>query len=324
MKLSQIIEPVKEDLKGFNREFDRALHSDVALINTIGKFLIKTKGKHIRPVISLLASRLCGEPTDNTYRAAAMIELLHLATLVHDDVVDEAKLRRGWPSTNRIWKNKTSVLMGDYILSKSLIYMIQLRNFDALEAIAATAEMLSAGEILQIEKSLKRSITEEIYFKMVTRKTASLIATSAELGAITTTGNAADRQHMYDYGLNLGIAFQVKDDLFDILGSEADTGKDMGADVKRNMMTLPVIFALDNADISDRRQIRRLLKSAKTSARALSELKDRLASAGGISHAEKKIHEYSEQAISALTDYPDSIYKQSLIQLLEFNAQRKK
>ncbi|MFQ6613788.1 MAG: polyprenyl synthetase family protein [Fidelibacterota bacterium] len=324
IKLSEIIEPVKADLKGFDHEFDAALHSDVTLINTIGKFLIKTKGKHVRPVITLLASHLCGKPTENTYRAAAMIELLHLATLIHDDVVDEAKHRRSWPSANRIWKNKISVLMGDYILSKSLIYMIRLKNFDALEAIAATAESLSAGEILQIEKSLKRKITEEVYFKMISQKTASLMATSAELGAITTTGRETDRKKMYTYGINLGIAFQVKDDLFDLLGAEASTGKDMGADVKRNMRTLPLIYALDQADTSRRNQIHRLLKSAKKSTQALSELRNVIETAGGIAHAEKRLHEYSQKAIRALNDYPPSPYKQSMIRLLEFNAQRNK
>jgi octaprenyl-diphosphate synthase len=322
IQLSDIIQPVKEDLKGFNREFDAALHSDVTLINTIGKFLIKTKGKHFRPVVTLLASRVCGTPSENTYRAAAMIELLHLATLVHDDVVDEAKLRRGWPSTNRIWKNKLSVLMGDYILSKSLIYMIRLRSFEALEAIAATAELLSAGEILQIEKSLKRRLTEDVYFQMIAQKTASLVATSAELGAITTSGKDDDRQSMHNYGMNLGIAFQIKDDLFDLLGSEADTGKDMGADVKRNMMTLPVIYTLDTGDVAQRRQIRSLLKKAKKSNRSLNDLKDFITSLGGIDHAKKRIQEYSDRARESIKVYPDSPYKQAMEQLLDFNAQR--
>jgi len=324
LKLGDIIAPVKEDLKGFDREFDNALHSDVTLINTIGKFLIKTKGKHVRPVITLLTSHVCGEPSDNTYRAAAMIELLHLATLIHDDVVDEAKMRRGWPSTNRIWKNKLSVLMGDYILSKSLIYMIQLHSFEALEVISETAELLSAGEILQIEKSLKRKITESVYYKMISQKTASLVATSAELGAITTSGTAEDRKNMRIYGLNFGIAFQIKDDLMDILGSEGDTGKDLGADVKRNMMTLPIIYSLDKSTMPDRRRIRSLMRKAAQSKKALTELKEFIDYKGGIEHAKKMIGEFSDKAQSALENYPDSVYRTSLKQLLEFNARRTK
>ena len=225
--LKQITQPIIEDVEIFQREFENALNSEVRLINTISKYMIKNNGKNISPILTILSARLCGEPTINSYRAAAMMELLHVATLIHDDVVDDATLRRGRPSINRVWKNKISVLMGDFILSKALINMIGLKDFDALEQISSTAEKLSAGEILQIEKSLTRSMTEDVYFEMISQKTASLIATSCELGAITTTKKEKDRQATFSFGENLGMAFQIKDDLFDLLGNENDTGKIM-------------------------------------------------------------------------------------------------
>ena len=212
--LKQISQPILEDIKIFQQEFENALNSEVRLINSISKYMIRNKGKNIRPILTILSARLCGEPTINSYRAAAMMELLHIATLIHDDVVDDATLRRGRPSINRVWKNKLSVLMGDFILSKALINMIGLKDFDALEQISNTAEKLSAGEILQIEKSITRSMNEEVYFDMINQKTASLIATSCELGAITTTKEKKDREATFSFGDNLGMAFQIKDDLF--------------------------------------------------------------------------------------------------------------
>ena len=225
--LKQITAPILEDIKIFQKEFENALDSEVRLINSISKYMIRNKGKNIRPILTILSARLCGKPTLNSYKAAAMMELLHVATLIHDDVVDDATLRRGKPSVNRVWKNKLSILMGDFILSKALINMVGLRDFDAIEQISITAEKLSAGEILQIEKSITRSMTEEVYFEMIGQKTASLIATSCELGAITTTKKDNDRAATHTFGRNLGLAFQIKDDIFDLLGSESDTGKNL-------------------------------------------------------------------------------------------------
>jgi octaprenyl-diphosphate synthase len=231
--LKHITSAISQDLILFKEEFDKALKSDVTLINTISKYMIRNRGKNIRPILTILSARMCGEPSQNTYRAAAMMELLHVATLIHDDVVDDATMRRGKPSLNRVWKNKISILMGDFILSKALINMVGIRDFDALEKISNTAEKLSAGEILQLEKSITRSMTEDVYFDMISQKTASLIATSCELGAITTKKTDENRKATHDFGENLGMAFQIKDDLFDIVGSEYDTGKDSGSDVDR-------------------------------------------------------------------------------------------
>ncbi len=320
--LKHITDPIFEDIKLFEEEFRNALRSEVRLINLIGKYIIRHKGKHIRPVLTILSSRVCGQPTLNSYRAAAMIELLHIATLIHDDVVDEAEKRRGFPSINRVWKNKIAVLMGDFILSKTLINMVGLKDFAALQLIADTAEKLAAGEILQIEKSLTRSMNEDVYFDMIYQKTASLISTSCELGAITSTGKDYDRNAMVTYGTKLGMAFQVKDDLFDLLGSEQQTGKDLGADVKRNMVTLPLIHTYENLTRTETRQVKKILGLKKKSKSDLNTLKDIVNDAGGFTYAEQKIDEFNHQALDAISPYPDSPYKQSMVDLISFNAQR--
>ena len=321
-KLKYITEPIFDDIKLFEKEFRNALRSEVRMINMIGKYILRHKGKHIRPILTILSSRLCGQPTLNSYRAAAMIELLHVATLIHDDVVDDANQRRGFPSINRMWKNKVAVLMGDFIFSKTLINMIGLKDFSALELIASTAEKLAAGEILQIEKSLTKSMNEQSYYDMIYQKTASLISTSCELGAITSSGKDKDREAMVNYGTKLGMAFQVKDDLFDILGNEKDTGKDMGADVKKNLVTLPLIHAYDQASKIETRKLNKILSSKKKTRIDLDHLKEIVDRVGGFNYAKGKIIEFNEQALEAISPYPNSPYKQSMIDLIAFNMQR--
>ena len=322
--LKQITAPILEDIKIFQKEFENALDSEVRLINSISKYMIRNKGKNIRPILTILSARLCGKPTLNSYKAAAMMELLHVATLIHDDVVDDATLRRGKPSVNRVWKNKLSILMGDFILSKALINMVGLRDFDALEQISITAEKLSAGEILQIEKSITRSMTEEVYFEMIGQKTASLIATSCELGAITTTKKDNDRAATHTFGQNLGLAFQIKDDLFDLLGSESDTGKNSGGDVKQNMVTLPLIFSKANMSRLEYRELKKLLRAKKKNRSIIKKISDMVEEAGGIDYAKKKLDEFSELAVNAINVYPESEVKRSLIDLVAFNASRVK
>ena len=322
--LKQITAPILEDIKIFQKEFENALDSEVRLINSISKYMIRNKGKNIRPILTILSARLCGKPTLNSYKAAAMMELLHVATLIHDDVVDDATLRRGKPSVNRVWKNKLSILMGDFILSKALINMVGLRDFDALEQISITAEKLSAGEILQIEKSITRSMTEEVYFEMIGQKTASLIATSCELGAITTTKKDNDRAATHTFGQNLGLAFQIKDDLFDLLGSESDTGKNSGGDVKQNMVTLPLIFSKANMSRLEYRELKKLLRTKKKNRSIIKKISDMVEQTGGIDYAKKKLDEFSELAVNAINVYPESEEKTSLIDLVAFNASRVK
>ena len=322
--LDKIVTPIIEDLKTFEIEFERSIESDVRLINSITKYMMRNKGKNIRPSLTLLSAKLCGEPTINTYRAAAMMELLHIATLIHDDVVDDATLRRGLPSLNFVWKNKLAVLMGDFLLSKALINMIRLKDFDALEIISITAEKLSAGEILQIEKSMTRSMDEATYFDMIGQKTSSLIATSCELGAITTTKKEEDRKATYEFGFNLGTAFQIKDDLFDITGSEFQTGKNSNSDVKKNMITLPLIYAKSKMSRIQKRRLRALLKRKNKNKKTLLGIRELITETGGIKYSINKMEEYSDLAIKAIKHYPNSPIKQSLEDLVAFNGVRVK
>ena len=320
--LKKITSSINTDLKLYQKEFDKALRSEVSLINTVSKYMMRNRGKNIRPILTILSARLCSEPTENTYRAAAMVELLHIATLIHDDVVDDATLRRGRASVNKIWKNKLSVLMGDFILSKALINMIDLKDFDALGQISKTAEHLSAGEILQMERSFSGSMTEEVYFDMIGQKTASLLATSCELGAITTTKKKEDRVATSAFGQNLGIAFQIKDDLFDLLGKESDTGKNSGGDVKRNMMTLPLIYSKNNMNRKDYRELKKLLGYKKKNKRVMSDITKLVNKTGGIDYSKKKLDDYSSLAIDAISHYPPSSIKKSCEDLVHFNKNR--
>lgn len=322
--LKQITAPIIDDIKLFQVEFENALKSEVRLINSISKYMIRNRGKNIRPILTVLSARLCGKPTLNSYKAAAMMELLHIATLIHDDVVDEANLRRGKPSINRVWKNKVSVLMGDFILSKALINMINLKDFDALVIISETAEKLSAGEILQIEKSITRKMTKAVYFDMINQKTASLIATSCELGAITTSKTTQDRLATHQFGENLGMAFQIKDDLLDLLGTEYDTGKDSGGDVKKNMITLPLIYSYENMPWNENRRLRTLLRTKKKSAKVMKEIKGMIDTSGGFDYAKQKLDDFSNRALEAISPYPESPIKNSLSDLVAFNAARVK
>ena len=323
-ELEIIKAPIKEDLTYFETEFKQALNSDIKLINSISGFLVKNRGKRIRPILTLLCARLCDNPSKYSYKAAAMMELLHVATLIHDDIVDDAKMRRGKPSIKQVWKNKISVLMGDFILSKALINMVNLKNFDALDLISQTAEKLSAGEIMQIEKSLTRNMPKEVYYDMINQKTASLIAASCELGAITTTNDKSDRKSTFKYGNNLGMAFQIKDDLFDFLGSENETGKDSGGDVKKNMITLPLIYCLENATRSEKKKLKTLVGSKKRSNSNLREINELISELGGFDYSKNKLLEFSDKAVAAIDGYDDSETKYSLIKLVEFNVSRLK
>ena len=320
--LKKITAPILEDIEIFQAKFKAALTSEVKMINSISNYLVKNRGKAIRPILTLLCARICGNPTKNTYKAAAMMELLHVATLIHDDIVDDAKMRRGKPSIKRIWKNKISVLMGDFILSKALINMVGLKDFDALELISNTAEKLSAGEIMQIEKSLTRNMPKNVYYDMINQKTASLIAASCELGAITTTKSNEDRKATFKYGENLGMAFQIKDDLFDLLGSENQTGKDSGGDVKKNMMTLPLIYSIENTNRTVRNKLKSLVRNRKKNVTILKEINDIIHDSGGFDYANRKLDEFSNKAIESISSYAESEIKKSLIDLVVFNKER--
>lgn len=319
--LSDIVAPILDDLKQFQYEFELALKSEVRLVNTMVKYVIRNRGKNLRPILTILSARISGKPTLDSLRAAALVEILHIATLIHDDVVDESDLRRSWPSIRRVFNNKKAVLIGDFFLSKALSNMIGLRNFTALEALSKTAERLSGGEILQLEKSLLGGMTEEVYYRMVSDKTASLFGTACELGAITATKNETSWSQLRDYGENLGVAFQIKDDLFDLVGSTKAVGKPVVIDVKKNLRTLPLIYALKQLDKADQRHYLRLIKRQSRRGE-IGKLKRLIADAGGVAYAEEKIEQFSQIAVDAIADFPDSEYKTSLINTVRFNQQR--
>jgi octaprenyl-diphosphate synthase len=317
-KLSNVIQP---EMVEFNRVFKESLHSDVKLINTVIGYISRKKGKQLRPRLCLLSAKICGELTPLTYKAAALIEMIHVATLIHDDVVDDADLRRGWPSVNRIWKNKVSILVGDFMFSKALSNMVSLRNFDALELLSTTAERLSQGEILQIEKALKKEMTEDIYYQMVGDKTASLFSATCEIGAITSGADIEARKAMAIFGEKLGIAFQIRDDLFDIMGTVDSIGKPIGFDVKKNMLTLPLIHMLKTVGDDKKNSIQRKLKRY-ASRKDFRNIRNLIESHGGIKYATDKMEEISEEAMNELSIFPDSKYKDALLSAVNFNLGR--
>ena len=322
--LKEITTPVQKELQLFKNELRDSLRSEVGLINILAKYMIMRKGKHIRPLIMIYSSHVCGGPTKDSYRAAAMIEMLHIATLIHDDVVDEASLRSGWATLHKKWKNKLSVLMGDYILSKSLINMIKLRNFDVLELLSETAEKMSSGEILQVEKNIKKSVSEKLYYDVISRKTASLFSATCKLGSMTTTNKKDERKALGIFGQNFGMAFQIKDDLFDLLMSEKEIGKDIENDVKKSMITLPYIYSFRTVKKSEQKRMNSLLRKRKKSPKHIHELKELIKQGGGFNYAYEKIDEFSNIARDALNIFYDSPYKNTLIELLHYNKHRKR
>ena len=322
--LKEITVPINEDIHLFRKELKDSLRSEVRLINILAKYMMMRRGKHIRPFLTIFSAHICGEPTANSYRSAAMVEMLHVATLIHDDVVDEAKLRRGWATLHKKWKNKLSVLMGDYILSKSLINMIKLKDFEVLELISGTAEQMSSGEILQIEKNFRKSVSEKLYYDVISRKTASLFSASCELGSLTTTNNLEDRKAMKDFGQNFGMAFQIKDDLFDLLARESDIGKDVAHDVKKSMITLPYIHSFRTLKKSDQKRMNTIIRTKKKTPKIIRELRNLIEKGGGFDYARNKIEYFSNNAMVAIKTYEDSSYKKSMVDLLVFNAHRTK
>ena len=319
--LQKISEPIKLNLDEFDKYFDSSLESEVKTINTIVKYLVRKKGKRLRPRLSLLSAKICGDINVKTYKVASLLEILHVATLVHDDVVDESDLRRGWPSVGRIWKNKLSILVGDYLFSKALTNMAEIDSMDSVKILANLASRLSQGEILQIEKALSKNMTEDIYFKMISDKTASLFSASCKLGAITATDDLDKINALQNFGEYLGLGFQIKDDLFDLIGNISNTGKPSGYDLKRNLLTLPLIYILDNKSSISKRtfklQLKLLLKKNK-----FNDIKQLIISEGGIEYAENKLLEISKKARVELEIFEDSDVKSAMIEILEFNLVR--
>jgi len=319
--LDKISSPIQSDLKEFDKHFINSLNSDVKTINTIVNYIVRKKGKRLRPRLSLLSAKICGDVNIKTHKVASLLEILHVATLIHDDVVDDSELRRGWPSVGKLWKNKLSILVGDYLFSKALTNMAAIESMNSVKILANLASRLSQGEILQIEKAISKNINEETYFKMISDKTASLFSASCKLGAITATNDDKKITALSNFGELLGQAFQIKDDLFDIVGNIGSTGKPSGYDLKKNMLTLPLIHIFDKMSYTEQRffkiKLKMLLRKNK-----FKSIKKLIIEEGGIEYAESKLLEVSKSARYELEIFKDCKEKDSLITALEFNLNR--
>ena len=297
------------------------MRSEVFLLDKITRFILKTKGKQIRPMFVFLCAKLVGEITEKTYRGASMIELIHTATLVHDDVVDDSFKRRGFFSINALWKNKIAVLVGDYLLSKSVIISTENQDFDILAVISKTIREMSKGELLQLEKSRKLDITEDIYYEIIRKKTATLIAACCEVGAISNNVNVELAQKIRDFGTYTGIAFQIKDDLFDYLKKNA-TGKPVGIDIKEKKLTLPLIYAMNSVKKDKRKYYFNIVKNHSHETGKVNELMEFVKKSGGISYAEKVMLNYQIKALEIIDEFPDNEAKKSLQLMLNYIIKR--
>jgi octaprenyl-diphosphate synthase len=298
------------------------MKTTVPLLNTIMTYIVKRKGKQIRPMFVLFCSKLHGEINERTYRGASLIELLHTATLVHDDVVDGSDVRRGFFSINALWKNKIAVLVGDFLLAKGLLLSIDNDDFDMLKIVSDSVKKMSEGELLQLEKARRLDITEEIYYDIITKKTASLIASCCAIGAASVHADKETIERMRLFGEYTGIAFQIKDDLFDY--GDNDVGKPTGLDIKEKKMTLPLIYALNQAGNSDKKHIINLIKNKSEKRQSVDEVIQFVLKNGGFDYAKKQMELYKLKAEDILKTMPDNSSRQSLFDLLNFVIERKK
>ncbi len=319
--LKDIKKPFIPEWQEYQKTFKVIMASDVRLIDTIVKYIVKHRGKGLRPLLAIMTAKLVGTPNQNTYIVASIVELLHTASLIHDDVVDEANIRRRFPSINSIWKNKVSVLMGDYLLSKCLIGATKTNELKVMQILADASKRLSKGELKQIEKSRKLKISEDHYFDIISNKTAALISAAAELGAYTSSDKEEDHRQMQLFGEYLGIAFQIKDDLLDYYGKEGVIGKPVGNDFKDKKITLPMIHAFKKADSKEIRKIKRLIKRGANSRDIRSIIKF-VEEKGGISYAVNKKLEYSTKAKVILDRYPPSEFQMALKRFVDYTIER--
>ncbi|MFB1013010.1 MAG: polyprenyl synthetase family protein [Bacteroidia bacterium] len=320
--LAYIKSPIENELKIFEDKFKDSVKSKVPLLDTIMNYIVKRKGKQMRPLLVLHCAKLFGEVNETTYRGAALVELLHTATLVHDDVVDESNMRRGFFSINALWKNKVAVLVGDYLLSKGLLLSLKNKDFKALEILSSAVEQMSEGELLQMEKARKLDITEEVYFDIITKKTASLLASCCGIGANSTGVSEEVLEEVIAMGEAVGIAFQIKDDLFDY--GDNKIGKPTGIDIIEKKMTLPLIYALNVADKGERRKIIKIIKNSKKSKANIQEVIQFVKTKGGIEYAQTRMLEYKKKAEDLLNSIPTESSTEYLKALIDYVIERKK
>ena len=322
MSVKEIMAPVSTEMSEFEVRFRTSMKSKVPLLDKITHYIIRRKGKQMRPLFIFLTAKMLGKVNDTSYNAATLVELLHTATLVHDDVVDDANERRGFFSVNALWKNKIAVLVGDYMLSKVLLLSIENKNTQLLEVVARAVREMSEGELLQIEKARKLDITEEVYFEVIRQKTASMISTCCEAGALS-VGREDMAIPMRKFGELIGISFQLKDDIFDY-GEPGDIGKPTGLDIRERKMTLPLIYAINNGTPAVRKELINIVKKHNENPKKVRHAVQLVIENGGIEYAHQKMIEYKEKALNILTDIPDSEAKNAIMGLVDYTTTRKK
>lgn len=321
--LDIIQSPIKDELKSFENYFKEAIKSDIPFLQIIIRYVLKMKGKQMRPMFVFLSAKMCGEFNESTHLAASSIELLHTASLIHDDVVDESYERRGSFSINALWKNKIAVLVGDFILSKGMLNTLEHKEYRFLHLISRAVKDMSEGEIQQMRKSRKLDIDNETYYEIIRKKTASLIATSMAMGAASVTKDDEIVEKMFSIGLDVGIAFQIKDDIFDYQ-SKGILGKPTGNDIKEKKITLPLLYVLNNCESGERSRILRLIKRKNKNQAKVKELVDLVVSRGGLEYAARMMNEFREKAIAGIMEFPESESRTALIELVDYSTTRKK
>jgi octaprenyl-diphosphate synthase len=321
MTLNEIKAPIDGHMQTFEKRFRASMKSKVPLLDTITRYIVKRKGKQMRPMFVFFSAGIAGQITESTYRAASLIELLHTATLIHDDVVDDSNVRRGFFSINALWKNKIAVLVGDYLLSRGLLLALDSNEFDLLKIVSNATREMSEGELLQIEKARRLDIKEDIYFEIIRKKTASLIASCCAAGAHSAGADPETVKKMHQIGEYVGIAFQIKDDLFDYQDNKR-VGKPNGIDIKEQKMTLPLIYMLNNSSFWEKRRIINTIKNHYDNQDKVNQLMEEVNNSGGIEYAVKKMTEYRDQAIALLAEMPDRPARESLKQLIHFTIER--
>ena len=322
LSVDQIMAPIFNEMVQFDEHFKETMRSKVPLLDKVTQYIVKRKGKQMRPMFVFLTAKMLGEIGEKTYDAASLVELLHTATLVHDDVVDDANERRGYFSVNALWKNKIAVLVGDYMLSRILLLSLEKENTELLKIVARSVREMSEGELLQIEKTRRLDITEDIYFEIIKKKTASLIATCCEAGAIS-VGENDWAETMFSFGELVGITFQIKDDIFDY-GSSDKIGKPTGIDIREQKMTLPFIYAINNASKADRKELMDIVKYKNDESEAIDRAIEIVIRSGGIDYAYDTMFYYGNKALDLLTEIPNSDAKNSLIGLVNYTMYREK
>ena len=322
MRLDIIKQPIAAELDVFEQRFREAMRSQVPLLDKITWYIVQRKGKQVRPMLVLLSARLFGPITEASYTAASLVELLHTATLVHDDVVDDAYERRGFFSINALWKNKIAVLVGDFLLSQGLLLSVRQDQFRLLAIVSQAVKEMAEGELLQMEKARRLDIKEDIYYEIIRQKTASLIAAACSAGAASTATNEADIECIRMFGEKTGMAFQIRDDLFDF--GDDDIGKPLGIDIKEKKMTLPLIYALSKASRPTRKHIINLVKNESDKTEKVNEVIQFVRESGGLEYAREAMYRFRQEAFDLLDGVPDSPARQSLRDLLVFVTERKK